>query len=62
MADQEAFMNLKYAEQGKGMSEAKWVWTKVAYLWVSEANYKLKFDRIIRITQVFRRFGVCFVS
>ena len=38
------------------MSEAKWVWTEVAYLWVNGANYKLKFDRITRIIEVFRGF------
>ena len=59
MTDQEAFMNLKYAKKGKGMSEAKWVWTEVTYLWVSGANYKLKFDRITRITE---GFCVCFVG
>ena len=59
MADQKAFMTLKYAEKGKGMSKAKWVWTVVAYLWVSGANYKLKFDRI---TEVFRGHSVCFVG
>ena len=55
-------MNLKYAKKGKGMSEAKWVWTKVAYLWVNGANYKLKFDRITRITEVFRGFFFFLVS
>ena len=40
----------------KGMSEAKWVWTKVAYFCVNGANYKLKFDRITRKTEVFKGF------
>ena len=32
-------MNLEYAEKRrKGMSEAKWVWTEMAYLWVNGAN------------------------
>ena len=62
MADQEAFMNLKYAKKGKGMSEAKWVWTEVAYLWVSGSNYKLKFDRIARTTEVFKGVSMCFVG
>ena len=39
MADYGAFMNLEYAEKRrKGMSEAKWVWTEMAYLWVNGAN------------------------
>ena len=58
MTNQEAFMNLKVAY----LSEAKWVWTKVAYLWVSGANYKLKFDRIARTTEVFRGVSMCFVG
>ena len=40
----------------KGMSEAKWVWTEVAYFCVNGANYKLKFDRITRKTEVFKGF------
>ena len=59
MSNQEAFMDLKYAEKGKGMSKAKWVWTKMAYLQVSGANYKLKFDRITRIAELFRRLSMC---
>ena len=61
MTDQEAFMGLGYAKKGKGMSEVKWVQTEVTYLWVSGANYKLKFDKITRITKVFNGFGVYFV-
>ena len=44
------------------MFEARWEWTEVAYLWVTRANYKLKFDRITRIIDVFRGLGVCFAS
>ena len=44
------------------MYEAKRVWTRVAYLWVNGANYKVKFDRITRITEIFKGFGVCFVG
>ena len=62
MTDYEAFMGLEYAEKGMGMSEAKWVWAEVAYLWVSGAHYKLKFDRITGIIEVFKGFGMCFVG
>ena len=44
------------------MFKAKRVWTRVAYLWVSGANYKVKFDKITRITEVFKGFSVYFVG
>ena len=55
-------MNLGYAEEEKGKSQARWVWTEMVYLWVGGAKLQAKMWQNDKNNIIFQRVWCVFVG